>query len=136
MKIAIYPGSFNPWHEGHQDVLNKTLKVFDKVHLVQMLNPEKMEESELFPEEIFKNYKGKISIQFSSGTLKDLVETYKPEAIVKGIRNAQDLEYETCQQYWNEDLGVEVPFFYVITNRNLRHVSSTAKRALKKLEKK
>lgn len=41
MKVAIYPGSFNPWHKGHTDVLLKALQVFDKVIVAIGVNPEK-----------------------------------------------------------------------------------------------
>lgn len=43
--IGVYPGSFNPWHEGHEDVLNKALKVFDKVIILIGYNPDKGEDA-------------------------------------------------------------------------------------------
>lgn len=43
VRVGIYPGSFNPWHDGHQDILNKALRIFDKIIVLQGHNPSKPE---------------------------------------------------------------------------------------------
>jgi len=135
MKVAVYPGSFNPWHDGHKNVLEQALKAFDKVVICQGFNPDKIYRAELIREtNEFGDYKGKVWVRHYSDLLKDFIDEIKPDAIIKGIRNAQDLEYETTQQYWNEDLGITIPTFYVITDRNLRHISSSAIRQVEKFK--
>ncbi len=131
MKIAIYPGSFNPWHSGHEDVLKKAKMAFDKVIVVQLSNPDKSVPFCLLPETLTANGDG---ICYRGKTLKEVANELQANAIIKGLRNAQDLEYETVQQYWNEDLGITIPTFYVITDRNLRHISSSAIRAVEKFK--
>lgn len=145
MKVAIYPGSFNPLHQGHVDVIEKALQVFDKVIVAKGINPDKdefglIEFSDATIEEtlreINKNH-DKLDCDDYDGLLKDYVE-YKifhsdvlcEYAIIKGLRNGQDLEYEKNQQYWNEDLGIEIPTFYIIADRKLCHISSSAIRAI------
>lgn len=144
MKVAIYPGSFNPLHRGHIDVIEKALKVFDKVILAKGVNPDKTvgvrylkHNSEMFAEYVTKNMpyeiQGKVDGFTFQSLLKDFIDTIKqPDAIIKGLRNGRDLEYEKDQQYWNEDLGVEIPFFYIISDRNNCHISSRAIRGLEK----
>ena len=135
MKIAVYPGSFNPWHDGHENVLIQGLKVFDKIIIVQMVNPEKkLTEVQKFPDHLIETYKDKIAFSFSSKLMVQMLKALPVCAIIKGIRNAQDLEYETSIQYWNEDLGIKIPTFYIITDRNMRHISSSALRQLRNFE--
>jgi pantetheine-phosphate adenylyltransferase len=141
MKVAIYPGSFNPWHEGHTDVLNKALQIFDKVIIAVGMNPEKqvvgiaMGDFRLKLMETF----GLDSFPLNVDTLAYstlLVEAIPPEvcAVIKGLRNGQDLEYERAQQYWNEDLGLKIPTIYIITDRSLVHISSSAIRMVEKFK--
>ena len=107
MKRAIYPGSFNPWHEGHQDILNKAKRCFDEVIVI------------------------KYGKDFT-GLLSDYLKDKDYCAIIRGLRNGYDLQYEQNQQYWYEDLGVQIPIVYFITDRTLGHISSSAIREIKK----
>lgn len=129
MKIAIYPGSFNPWHEGHADILNKALMVFDKVIVAQGINSDKE-----VPEILYlQGYDERVDVVHFTGTLKEYLDDRKDiSVIVKGLRNGNDLIYEMTQQYWNEDLGIEIPTAYFASDRVLTHISSSAIRQLRK----
>lgn len=157
MKTAIYPGSFAPWHDGHLDILKKAMGVFDKIYVCSLINPEKTlgtaalslslenwEEVkrqllESLKEGIYKSFTlqemQKIEVRHFDGLLVDLVEELKADAIVRGLRNGSDLQYEQNTQYWNEDLGLTVPTVLFITDRRLGHISSSAIRAIGKFKK-
>lgn len=137
-KVAIYPGSFNPWHEGHTDVLEKALRMFDKVVIVRCINPMKSDTIDtralvdaVLPLIIKHKGEDRIEVQWTEGLLKDFVAKY-PDAVVvvRGLRNNADFEYEKIQQYWQEDLGMLVPYVYFISDRALVHKSSSIERAV------
>jgi pantetheine-phosphate adenylyltransferase len=137
MKIGFYPGSFNPWHDGHEDILEKALKLFDKIVILQLTNPEKGVAKEIDPAPSLMK---RVEIYVRPNTfLTNVVGTYvlgrsKDEyAIIRGLRNGNDLEYEKVQQYWNEDLGMKIPTVYFVSDRKLLHISSSAIRMIDKL---
>lgn len=131
MKIAVFPGSFNPFHSGHKEVIEKALKIFDRVIVARGVNPQKA--GAPLGWEV-KLPKGATYMEFT-GLLANFVRNVRADAVIRGLRNAQDLEQETIQQYWCEDLGMEAPIFYIICGRDKRHVSSSAIRAVKKFKK-
>lgn len=139
MKTAIYPGSFNPWHEGHTDILNKAFEVFDKIIVARGINHEKPPPE--FTKEDLVNAilldagvdEGFIEIVSFDGLLVDFTNEVEADAIIRGLRNGHDLQYEMNQQYWNEDLGLEIPIVYFICDRSLSHISSSTVRAVQKL---
>lgn len=158
MKVAIYPGSFNPWHEGHTDVLKQALKVFDVVNILIGINPDKPAansvqqvtgvildlagQDKVYPGCPIKFGDKRVYVDIYTGLLKDHIKfmstcehEISPDAIIKGIRDPQDFLYEQKMQYHNEDLGITIPTYYVIAKRDLVHISSSAIRGLEKFKK-
>lgn len=140
MKIAIYPGSFSPFHDGHADVVIKALDIFDKVIIAPGRNPDKpigeivgvVKKIKEMNEGYIKE--GVVEVFAFKCLLKDLAIQKKANAIIKGIRDTNDFLYEQKQQYWNEDLGIHCPTVYIISDRKLVHMSSSALRALEKIK--
>lgn len=141
--LAVYPGSFNPWHAGHTNILNKALKCFDKVIIAVGVNPEKPKEDIMervrsveehpdvckhlgYCDDFFVN------VMPMDGLLVDFAKGVGAHAVIRGLRNGHDLQYEMVQQYWNEDLGLEIPIVYFICDRDKAHLSSSMYRALDK----
>jgi pantetheine-phosphate adenylyltransferase len=135
VKIAVYPGSFNPWHEGHSEVLEKALLVFDHVVVLQGYNPDKNKPAPLIlPRRLTDKHSTRISTDSFNTLLVEYLENKSINAIVKGLRNGMDFEYEKTQQYWNEDLRVKTPVFYVIASRGRAHISSSAIRSIERFK--
>ena len=136
-RICVYPGTFNPWHKGHEDILFKALKIFDKVIIAKGYNPDKGEAGR-FTEKLERRLKLKCpgGINFISfpGFLKDLVDDIEVDAVIRGLRNSYDLQYEADMQYCNEDLGLKVPTVYFICARDLSHISSSACRQFESIK--
>lgn len=139
MKLGIYPGSFNPWHEGHDDILTKALKVFDKVIVAVGTNPDKSGKANLKRIHyciIGKAlYDDRAEVKQFDGLLVDYVREIGADAVIRGLRTGSDLEYERAQQYWNEDLGIRVPTVYFLCDRKHSHISSSAIRSIKAVKK-
>ena len=147
MKVAIYPGSFKDWHAGHTDILNKALKVFDKVIIARGMNPEKLKiygESSLVAigdlesavDKALHGHTGQVAVISYVGLLADKVAQLNKQyanpilAVIRGLRNAQDLCGEQIQQYYNEDLGLKIPTVFFVADRKLVHISSSANRVV------
>lgn len=136
-RVGVYPGSFTPWHPGHQDILDKARRVFDEVVVLQLCNPEKPHPVPLVFEGVnsmgrHKPGMGMVFVDTYEGLLRDyLGEHPEIQGIVRGLRNGRDLDESKEYQYWNEDLGIKVPFVHFISDRTLVHYSSSAIRGLK-----
>ena len=139
--IAIYPGSFNPYHQGHKDILDKALKVFDKIIVARGINPTKGSDRLEYENEKLENkYEECLIAQVNNSStivthyhtllvdfVKEANKKYgKISAIIRGLRNGSDLQYEMNLQYWNEDLGLVIPVMYFVTDRKYCHISSSA----------
>jgi pantetheine-phosphate adenylyltransferase len=129
--VAIYTGSFNPFHEGHAEIVSKALEVFDTVIVAQGVNPDKHDPMQVWD---VKVPKGAMFMEYT-GTTARFAKQVHADCVIRGLRNAKDLEDEMALQEWNKEFGLQVPTFYIISSPKLRHISSSAVRLAKKLRK-
>lgn len=137
VKTALYPGSFNPWHKGHSDILRKALQVFDIVYVGVGINTEKDDQHynlDKCLEDFREVFDKRVIVMHFDGLLVDHVKKLEVDAVIRGLRNGHDLQYEMNQQYWNEDLGLTVPVVYFICDRRLSHISSSSIRMIQAIK--
>ena len=131
MRTAVFPGSFDPITLGHVDIIKRGLPLFDQIILGIGINSDKkymfsLEDRVRFLEETFKN-EPKIKVMTYKGMTVDFCKEQNAEFILRGLRNAMDLEFEKTIGQTNYKLsGVETLFF--ITSSGKSHISSTVVR--------
>lgn len=128
MKIGLYVGSFNPFHKGHYNILLKAEKIFDKVIIARGTNPEKMGNglltSKFLTDRTFMSY---------DGLLTDFIKTleYDNITLIRGLRNATDLQYEMTQYRYLQDLMPEIQVVSIFCDKEFEHISSSGIRILR-----
>lgn len=138
MKTVVYPGSFNPFHAGHLDVVEQALKVFDKVVILVADNPNKKYSVKIVErmsiiKEMFKDvYDEKyVKIDGTIGTVIGYCVQNNIDMIIKGIRNGNDLDAEIEQKYFNSELAPNIQTVYFTPSLVNKTISSTLIRGLK-----
>ena len=118
-KTAIYPGSFDPLTNGHIDIIERALDIFDEVIIAVLCNPSKkalftMEER---VEMIKQSFNGSKSIQVDSfgGLLVDYARMKNAVAIIRGMRALSDFESEFQMALMNRKLNKEVQSVFLLT---------------------
>lgn len=129
MRRAVCPGSFDPLHRGHLEVIARAAKLFDEVIVAVSTNYSKKyrftEDERLeMTRTAVADIEGVRVVPMGDGLLADFCRDQGAEAIVKGIRNAQDFNYEVPMALMNRHLtGVETVF--LPAESAMSHVSST-----------
>lgn len=128
-KIAVYPGSFNPFHVGHKRILERASKMFDKVIIARGINPDKKNHERLpLPKEITELYQ----VDEYDGLLTDYLEKKSyPVTVIRGLRSGMDLHGEITQYRYLQDLMPSIQLVNIFTDVDVEHVSSSGIRALK-----
>ena len=131
--IAIYAGSFNPFHIGHYSIAKEAEKIFDKVIICRAINPEKFNPGDT-------NIEGADEWQCinSYGLLSELYQEYSKKGyevtFIKGLRNGSDFEYEKVQNRFLKDFNPSMKIVYIASEANYEHVSSSAIRSIQKFD--
>lgn len=129
MRIAVYPGSFDPVTNGHIDILNKTSKLFDKIIIAVVHNVTKtalfsLEERSRMIIESTKHLDN-IEVECFSGLLATYVKEKGACAIIRGLRTVTDFEYEMHMALMNKVLIPGVETIFIIATSNHIFVSSS-----------
>ena len=128
-KIAIYPGSFDPFTFGHLDIIERGSKVFDKMIVAVAHNVSKktifsIEERVEILEEIFKD-KEKIEVDSFKGLLVDYVKSAGTNIVLRGMRSVSDFEYEMQMAHANKTMNSDLETVFMVTSRKYSHISSS-----------
>jgi len=128
-RIAIYPGSFDPVTNGHIDIAERGLKLFDKIIVAILLNPVKeflftVEERVEMLEESFKDYPD-ITVETFDGLLVNYAARRKSIAILRGMRAVSDFEYEFQLALMNRRLKREIQTVFLMSGLRWIFTSSS-----------
>lgn len=129
MRIALYPGSFDPVTLGHVDIMRRAAKQFDRLIVCVMVNSEK--HGLFLPEEraeLIRRSLGdaqNISVDCASGLLVDYARSHDVSCVVKGLRSIMDFEVEKQMADINRGLDEDFETMFLTSRPELAHISST-----------
>ncbi|MCX7614408.1 MAG: pantetheine-phosphate adenylyltransferase [Clostridiales bacterium] len=134
MKVAIYPGSFDPITCGHMDIIERASKLFDKLIVTVMVNQEKKpvftahERVALLHKSTsqFKN----IEITHFDGLLAEYAREKNAATIIKGLRAVSDFEYEFQMALVNRKLNPDLDTVFLMTSEKYMYLSSRVVKAV------
>lgn len=135
-KIAVFPGSFDPFTKGHESVIEKALPLFDEIHIAFGINVSKnyafeTEKRLAHVKQLYTENK-KIKVVSYSGLTVDFCKEVNAKHIIRGLRDTKDFEYEKPIAVTNEKMaGIETVLFY--TAPEVANISSTIIREIYKL---
>ena len=133
-RIAIFPGTFDPPTVGHLEIVNRGLKIFDKIIIAIGVNPQKnsLYEKERRLKWISDMFADKPNV--SAEVYNELTVTFAKKmgacAILRGIRNSLDFEYEKRIDQINHHLFEDIETVYLIPLPETQFVSSTLVREI------
>ena len=128
-RVAIYPGSFDPVTNGHIDIVDRGLKLFDKIIVSILHNPKKeylfpLEERLEMLKDCMKKFKG-VEIDSFDGLLVEYAASRKAHAILRGLRAMSDFEYEFQMALMNRRLNRNVQTVFLMTGLRWIYTSSS-----------
>lgn len=130
MRVAIYPGSFDPITNGHLDIITRGAKVFDKLIVGVLVNIDKVglfsiEERVELIKRVTAHLENVEVVSFN-GLLVDLAKKNNAKVILKGLRAVSDFEYEFQMALMNSQLDSEVETLFMTTSAANSFLSSSS----------
>lgn len=138
---AIYPGSFDPIHQGHLDIIKRASKLFNKVYIAVSKNIYKKTASDLNKRyiEVVKTVKKlklkNVLVLKNLGLVVDIAKKYHCNVIIRAIRNNKDALEEINMAKVNHYLEKKLETFLLLPKQELINLSSTSVRYLKDTRK-
>jgi len=128
-KTAIYPGSFDPITLGHMDVIDRAIKIFDKVVLTVATHRDKspffdLEERMDMIRESTNKFE-KVEVTSSEGLIVDFAEEKGAVALIRGLRFVSDIEFEFQLAWMNRNLNAEIITVFLMTDARYTHLNSS-----------
>jgi len=128
-KIAIYPGTFDPITNGHIDLIQRGLRIFDEIIVAVAENPRKnplftIEERVKMAKEAVKEL-GKVDVESFDGLLIDYAKSKGARAIIRGLRAVSDFEYELQMALMNRRLDSEIETVFMMPSEEYSYLTSS-----------
>ena len=130
MKIAVYPGSFDPISNGHLDIIERTAKIFDKVYVLISTNPNKKymfsdDEKVEMIKKVTKDMKN-VEVEKYNGLVLDFAKNKNANVIIRGLRNFIDYQDEITLFQFNRSIDANIDTFVLFPSENNLFLSSSA----------
>lgn len=130
MKTAVYPGTFDPVTNGHLDIIERALKLFDRLYILVGENPQKSatfsaEERVEMLKESLKKRNNRIEVEHFNGLLLNYVKKKKSNVIIRGLRAISDFEYEFQRAQFNREFAKDIETIFIMTKDDYAFLSSS-----------
>lgn len=137
MKIAIFPGSFDPITNAHLDIIERALPLFDLIYVAIGVNSAKvpllpLDTRKQILSAVFAKYGDKVAITNYEGLTIDFCKKVDAGYILRGIRNVSDFEFEQPISQNNQLIDGSVQTIFLISSPGLSHISSTIVREIQR----
>ena len=128
MKLAVYPGSFDPVTNGHVDIIERGTHLFDKIIVAILVNVEKsplftVQERVEIMRDVFKG-RPNVEVDTFDGLLVDYIEKRKADVIVRGLRAVSDFESEFQMALMNRRLSPHIETVFMMPAEQYTYISS------------
>lgn len=129
MKVAIYPGSFDPFTYGHKNIIERGVRVFDQVIVAVAHNTSKktvftVEERVQILNEVFKDRED-VRVDYFEGLLVEYIKRMGTNIVLRGMRTVSDFEFEMQMALANKTLSSELETVFMVTDSEFSHISSS-----------
>ncbi len=134
MKIAVFPGSFDPITSGHVDIVKRALPLFDKIIVAIGSNSQKsylfdLDQRMDWLGEVFKGME-RVEIGKFEGLTAHYCSEIGANYLLRGLRNASDFDYEKTISQLNSIVGDDLDTIFLISRPEFSHISSTIVREI------
>jgi len=134
---AVFPGSFDPFTNGHTDIITRALGIFDEIVVAVLSNPSKqclfsLEERVAIIEHTFAAAQGKVSVRSFSGLLVEFVAGTGTKIVLRGLRAVSDYDYEAQMALMNRHLSPGIETFFLMSREDCSYISSSVVKQIAK----
>lgn len=128
VRLAVYPGTFDPLTNGHVDIIKRGARLFDRIVIAVLMNPDKtalfsVKDRMAIARDVF-SAETNIEIDSFEGLLVDYAQQKKATAIVRGLRAISDFEYELQMALMNRKLKSDIETVFMMPAESYTYVSS------------